>query len=213
MLARFAEGCAKPLRVAGYAPMFEGLIVRFGYVAIGLGTFFEGEAVLLAAGALAHKGLLSLPWVVCSATLGSLAWAQLWFQLGRALGGPLIERRPKWRARACGVERFVARYGSLFVLGFRFVSGMGTLAPALLGVSRYPAGRFITFDVWGAALWAAAFAGAGWGLGASLGGLLGRDVPWPTLVSAVLGLGVLLWLAARLAQLALSRRASRQRAR
>jgi membrane protein DedA with SNARE-associated domain len=193
--------------------MLEGLIVRFGYLAIGLGTFFEGEAVLLAAGAIAHKGLLSLPGVVCSAALGSLAWGQLWFHIGRLLGGPLIERRPAWRARAAEGERFLVRYGSVFVLGFRFVSGMGTLAPALLGASRYPAGRFVSLDVWGAVVWAAAFAGAGWGLGAGLSGLFGRDIPWPRLVAAVLGLSLVLWTITRLAQLAWARKASRQRAR
>jgi membrane protein DedA with SNARE-associated domain len=191
--------------------MFEGLIVHYGYWAIGLGTFFEGEAVLIAAGAIAHKGLLSLPIVVCAATLGSLGWAQVWFHVGRMLGGPLIERRPTWRARAGDVERFTARYGSLFVVCFRFIAGMGTLAPALLGVSRYSARRFIVFDVVGAGAWATAFACAGFGLGAGLDRLLGRAISWDELLGVAIGFGLLLWFVARLARSAAARRAREPR--
>ena len=39
----------------------EELIVRWGYLAIGFGVFLEGESVVILGGALAHRGLLSLP--------------------------------------------------------------------------------------------------------------------------------------------------------
>lgn len=189
--------------------MFDDLIVRFGYFAVALGTFLEGEVVLLAAGAIAHKGLLSFPLVLCSATLGSLAWAQLWFRVSRAFGRRVIEARPAWHARAGQVERFIRRYGIAFVLGYRFVSGMGTLAPALLGATGYRPRGFVLFDLIGAALWSVAFGGVGFGLDAGLRELLGRPIHWDELISAIVGLGLLLWLATRMVQHAATPRAAR----
>jgi membrane protein DedA with SNARE-associated domain len=44
--------------------MIETFVAQWGYLAVALSVFFEGEATLIAAGALAQRGLLSLPGVV-----------------------------------------------------------------------------------------------------------------------------------------------------
>jgi membrane protein DedA with SNARE-associated domain len=165
--------------------MLETLIVRWGYVAIGFGTFFEGEAVLVLAGALAHQGLLSLPLVMVSATIGSVAGDQLWFQLGRRFGQPFLDRRPAWSATVDRVRRLLARYGSAFVFGFRFIYGIRTVTPALLGISGYPPPRFVWLNLTGAIVWACALGSAGWLLGTALTGMLQRAAH----VEELLGLG------------------------
>jgi membrane protein DedA with SNARE-associated domain len=172
--------------------MFETLIVHWGYLAVALGTFVEGETVLFAAGALAHKGLLSLPFVIGAATVGSVAWAQLWFRIGARLGRAGLERRPALRARALEVERFLMQRGALFVVTFRFLTGMGTAAPMLLGAFGFPAGRFARLDPIGALLWASAFSAGGWGLGLGLGRLL-VNAAWYQLALAAAALGLSLW--------------------
>src|SRR5262245_557136 len=107
--------------------MLESLIIRWGYLAVGVGTFFEGEAILVLAGGLAHRGLLSLPLVVLAAFVGSVAGDQLWFQLGRRYGRALVARRPTWQARADTVQRRIDRHGGWFVFGFRFLYGIRTV--------------------------------------------------------------------------------------
>jgi membrane protein DedA with SNARE-associated domain len=166
--------------------MLETLIVRWGYLAVVLGTFFEGEAVLVLAGALAHRGLLSLPLVMLSATIGSVAGDQLWFQLGRRFGQPLIDRRPAWSALVDRVRRRLDRYGSAFVVGFRFLYGIRSVTPALLGISGYPSSRFACLNLAGGAAWAAAVGTAGWALGAALTNMLQRAAH----VEELLGVGV-----------------------
>ncbi len=173
--------------------MLEALIARWGYWAIGVGAFFEGEAVLVAAGALAHKGLLSLPAVMLAAFSGSVAGDQLWFQLGRHYGRPLLERRPAWSARAEQVNQRLARYGSVFVFGFRFIYGVRTITPALLGMSGYSASRFAWLNLSGALVWAVAVGGAGWALGAALAGLLQRAAHVEELIAAALAVALLAW--------------------
>lgn len=156
--------------------MLEAFVARFGYLAIGLGTFLEGETVLLAGGAFAHKGLLSLPGVIVAAFVGSLAGDQLWFFAGRHFGRRVIERRPRWKAQVARIDGFVARFGTAFVLGFRFLYGLRSVTPLFLGASGYPALRFALFNVIGAAVWAVGFGVGGWALGATLATVLRRSV-------------------------------------
>ena len=51
----------------------EELIQRFGYAAIIVGTFLEGETILVIGGFAAYRGYLSLPLVMVCALLGSLS--------------------------------------------------------------------------------------------------------------------------------------------
>ena len=170
--------------------MLETLIVHWGYLAIVLGTFFEGEAVLVLAGALAHRGLLSLPVVIVSATIGCVAGDQLWFQLGRRFGQPLLDRHPAWSARVDAVRHRLDRYGWAFVFGFRFIYGIRTVTPALLGVSGYSSTRFAYLNLAGGIVWAGAVGAAGWALGAALTGMLQRAAH----IEELLGLGVVMAL-------------------
>jgi membrane protein DedA with SNARE-associated domain len=180
--------------------MFEALIIRWGYLAVGLGTFFEGESILVAAGAMAHRGLLSLPLTIVVAFVGSVTGDQLWFQLGRRFGRPLLERRPTWKARAAAVERRLERHGNVFVLGFRFIYGVRTVTPAFLGMSNYPLHRFALLNVIGGAVWAVVVGGAGWACGAAVASVLKRAAHVQILLlllCVALGLAWVLWKVVR----------------
>lgn len=174
--------------------MLESFILRWGYVAVGAGTFFEGELILVAGGALAHRGLLSLPLVMLAAFLGSVAGDQLWFHLGRRFGRRLVERSDRWRAHARLVDAWLARHGVLFVFGFRFLYGIRTVTPLVVGASAYSAPRFAALNVLGAASWAMAVGGGGWLLGASLERLLQRTARVEELAVAIVVLALLAWL-------------------
>jgi membrane protein DedA with SNARE-associated domain len=94
--------------------------------------------------------------------------------LGLRYGQPFIEKRPKIKLRTAVVEGWLRRYGTVFVLGFRFLYGLRSVTPVLLGASRYSARRFLGLNVVGAALWAVSFGYLGYGVGASLAALLDR---------------------------------------
>ncbi|MBX3209465.1 MAG: DedA family protein [Labilithrix sp.] len=173
------------------------LIARWGYAAVAVGVFFEGETIVIVAGAMAHRGLLSLPGVIVAAFAGSVTGDQLWFHLGHRYGRGFAERRPAWRRRAERVEALFERYGTFFVLAFRFFYGFRTITPVVLGVVGYPAGRYTILNAIGAALWAVAFGSAGYGLGAGLRGILRRTTRVEELLLAAIVAGALLWLASR----------------
>ena len=63
--------------------LIQTLIQNYGYWAVFVGTFIEGETILLLGGFAAHRGYLALPWVIVAAFFGSLCGDQLFFFLGR----------------------------------------------------------------------------------------------------------------------------------
>jgi membrane protein DedA with SNARE-associated domain len=144
----------------------ESIIRSYGYGALFLGTLLEGETVLILAGLMAHMGLMELPLVMLVALLGSFLGDQFYFFLGRRKGAALLDRHPAWKRRAEKVHRSMRRYRNGIMLGFRFVYGMRTITPLLLGMDRtVPIRRFILLNLIGAALWSVAVAAGGYFFG------------------------------------------------
>jgi len=153
----------------------EHLIATYGYLAVAVGTFLEGETVLVVAGFAAHRGYLHFRYVLLAAFLGSLAGDQLYFFLGRKHGPALLARRPLWQARAAKIHRILEQRPALFIFAFRFglLYGFRTVAPFVIGMSRVPTSRFVLFNTIGAIAWALSIGGLGYFFGHALELVLG----------------------------------------
>ncbi|WP_263143906.1 DedA family protein [Pseudomonas sp. RIT-PI-AD] len=175
--------------------MLQQLLHDFGYFALFLGTFFEGETVLVLAGFLAFRGYLDINLVVLTAFFGSYAGDQLWYYLGRLKGRSLLQRKPHWQAMGDKALNHIRRHPDIWVLSFRFVYGLRTVMPVAIGLSGYPPLRYLLLNGLGAAVWAAALGWAAYHFGAVLETILGdikRYELW--VLGALLVLGVGLWI-------------------
>ncbi len=173
----------------------EHLIETFGYWAILIGTFFEGETVLVLAGFAAHRGWLDLPWVMVAAFCGSVAGDQLWYYIGRRHGTPLLMKRPTWRERMDKVSARIRRHGDLLVLTSRFLYGLRTVIPFAVGAARVPPLRYAVLNIAGAAVWSVAFAFLGYYLGEALSRLLPRFHHYEhEALIALAALGLAFWI-------------------
>ena len=133
---------------------WELIIGSYGYIALLLGTFLEGETILILAGFAAHLGYLYLPWVILVAFLGTLSGDQLSFYLGRRQSRFFLDTHPAWQRRLERVERLFERYQTLLILGFRFLYGLRTVTPFVLGRSGVGRGYFFLLSTVGAMVWA-----------------------------------------------------------
>jgi hopanoid biosynthesis associated protein HpnK len=156
--------------------MLEGLSAEAAYFALALAAFVEGEAVMIAAGALAQAGQLYWPAVIVAGAAGSFAWGQTWFTLGRWLGPRLLARFPAWEPRAAVVKNWLLRWGTWVVVGGRFAAGMGTVLPAVIGASGFRRGRFVLLDGVGAFLWSAVLTAVGLGAARGVERIVGRPL-------------------------------------
>jgi len=174
--------------------MIEALISRYGYVAIFVGTFLEGETILVLGGFAAHRGLLWLPGVIACAFVGSLASDQLFFFIGRRRGAAWLARRPGWQANVARVRALIARHETLIILSFRFIYGLRNVTPLALGMSEVSVAEFAALNAIGAAVWAVAVGALGWFVGNAAKDMLGHLERYELRVVAVIvSLGLALW--------------------
>jgi membrane protein DedA with SNARE-associated domain len=144
---------------------FDTLIREYGYVAIVVVTLFEGETIVLLAGAAAHFGYLELPWIIATALAGSVAGDQFWYGLGRCWGPRIISLRRSWQQKAERVYHHLRRHQDWLILSFRFYYGLRTITPFAIGSAHVPKLRFLILNFIGAVLWSVTFTFAGYFLG------------------------------------------------
>ncbi|MCF5467596.1 DedA family protein [Pseudomonas syringae] len=194
--------------------MLQNFLNEFGYFALFLGTFFEGETILVLAGFLAFRGYMDLNIVIIVAFFGSYAGDQLWYFMGRKHGRKLLARKPRWQLMGDKALRLVRKHPDIWVLGFRFVYGLRTVMPVAIGLSGYPPGRYLLLNGIGAAVWAAALGSAAYHFGAILEGLLGNIKKYELWVlGALILLGLCLWIRRRFKNARIAREAREEKDR
>lgn len=170
------------------------LIEHYGYLGVLIGTFLEGETVLILGGFAAHRGYLSLPGVVLCAFGGSLLSDQLLFYLGCRHSRFLLRRRPHWEPRVARLKLSINRYRIPIILAFRFWYGLRMVTPFTLGMSKVRWPEFIVFNVIAAMLWAVVIGYVGYLFGHALQVFLGDLKSYETLIfSGLVLLGALAW--------------------
>lgn len=174
---------------------FESLIQDYGYLAILVVTFIEGETIVILAGIAAHLGLLELPWVIVTAIAGSVSGDQLWYYLGRHWGPKIIARRLSWQEGAQKVYRHLERHQYWLILTFRFYYGLRNVTPFVVGSAQIPRLRFFTLNLIGAIVWAVVFAGAGFFLGKAFEEFIDDYHRYALyLIGGFVALGISIWL-------------------
>jgi membrane protein DedA with SNARE-associated domain len=154
--------------------MIETFVSRFGYLAVFLGTFFEGETFILIGGFFAHRGYMAFMTTVTVATFGAFSGDLFYFYIGRRHGLALVQRSRRGRALVPWLEQFMDRYHLLWIFGVRYLYGVRWLAAALAGSSRISSLRFASLALPACFLWALLIAGLGWAFGSAVARLLGN---------------------------------------
>lgn len=148
-------------------------IIRHGYVWLFLAALVERlglpllvTPVMVAAGAVAGIGDLSLLGIIAVAVVASEIGDLVWYELGRQQGSSVlrllckISLEPDSCVRRS--ENAFARHTTGSLIYSKFVPGVGRLAGPVAGMSGMSRDRFLLFNGLGSLLWAAVFALAGY---------------------------------------------------
>jgi membrane protein DedA with SNARE-associated domain len=142
-----------------------GLIDTYGYYAVLVGAFLEGETVLALAGLAAYRGYLDFYTVVVVALAAGFAGDQTFFWLGRLKGREILARFPQADQRAQRFDAHLRNWHAPLIVAVRFMYGFRILGPMLLGMGRVSTWKFIVFNFLGACIWAPLIAGIGYTFG------------------------------------------------
>lgn len=138
---------------AGVFPAAHGVTVFGGHIGFGVGAF----VVLALAG-----------------TLGYFVGALVGWAIGLYGGRPLLEQHGRWfhlsPARLDRAEAWFGRWGNLGVLIGRITPVIRSFVSIPAGIFEMPLAPYAVLTLVGSAVWAFAFAGAGYGLGSSYRG-------------------------------------------
>lgn len=117
--------------------------------------------VLLAAGALAGAGKLSLTAAIALGVVACLAGDMIWYELGRHRGRHVLDLlcRISLEPDSCvrRTEHFFVRHGTRSLILAKFIPGLSTITPALAGLFAVSLDRFLLYNGLGALLWVVAF--------------------------------------------------------
>ncbi|HEX6086252.1 MAG TPA: DedA family protein [Thermoanaerobaculia bacterium] len=174
----------------------ESLLQDFGYLAVFLGTFLEGEAILIAAGFFASRGYLDPIAVFVVAFAGAYAGHIFWFWLGRVHGVRLLDRFPRMKRHFGKGIRVFERYGAAAIIITQWIYGLRITCAVIIGMSRIGLVKFFIYQAVSCALWAAVIAAAGYYFGRAIERLLGRVEhmeKYALLFIAAIALGFWLW--------------------
>lgn len=128
-------------------------IKDWGYIAVFLGSLVEGESVILVACFMAHLGYLSLTKIMIIAFIGTLFADQALYYVGRYYGQALIQRFHALHAPANRAFKLLHRWDIWFILSFRFIWGIRTISPVVIGSSGITPQRYTPLNLVAAIVW------------------------------------------------------------
>lgn len=175
----------------------QGFIESYGYAAVFVGCFAEGETVLILAGFAARLGYLSLPWVMATAAIAGFCGDQVAFFVGRRWGPRLFAWSPRLARARPVIARKLEAHSTWVVFVLRFAVGLRIASPIVIGASGLPFLRFMLPNAAGAMVWATLVGGAGYVFGTAFTAMLTHAKHYEEIAFAVLAVVVIAFLALR----------------
>ena len=173
------------------------LIQQYGYVAVLLGTFVEGESIALLAGFLAHGELLDLRLVIVVSFIGSFSGDQTAYWLGRKFGSRWRPRSPVMQRRMADAERLLQSLSDSGAARFpvRLRNSQRDPVRRRQHQPNIPMLRFIALNAAGAAIWSISIPLIGYYFGETVELLLGsRHIYERRILGALVAGGLVIWL-------------------
>ena len=130
------------------------LLQHYGYFAIFIGAFFEGENVLMLGAYAVHQHVMSFWLLIAVAVVGSFIGDQFYYQVGRRYGQKLLQTKPKFAEKFERASQFIERFPILTILLMRFAWGLRTVLPITVGIKAYPLWKYILINLMACFLWA-----------------------------------------------------------
>lgn len=154
----------------------ELLIEQYGLLAIFLGTAFEGETAAFLGGVISHHGLLTYWPASLAASAGSFVGDQMWFFAGRYAAQWSLVRRLLDKPALARATQLLERYPTGFIFAFRFLVGLRTISPVVIGTTRISTRKFVVLNAAAALVWGQLFTALGYVFGHGIQQALG-DLP------------------------------------
>ena len=157
------------INAAGYSGLFAIVFAESGLF---FGFFLPGDSLLFTAGFIASTGkleiLILIPLLFAAAVLGD----NVGYAFGRRIGPALFTKKESRffkPAHVTHAHQFFLRHGKKAVFLARFLPIVRTFVPIIAGVATMPRKEFMTYNIFGGAVWVIGLL--------TFGYVLGKQIP------------------------------------
>jgi membrane protein DedA with SNARE-associated domain len=150
-----------PLCFRTFATM-EDFLHQYGYLALAIGSFVEGETAILVASSLVYSGVFGGLETVFFGFFGSFLSDWVYYLIGRFNGSYFLGRRPKLKLKLNPVQRFFETHRVQILFSYRFLYGFRIVIPVMIGLTGVRPAKFLAFSVAAGILWASVVSSAGY---------------------------------------------------
>jgi membrane protein DedA with SNARE-associated domain len=140
--------------LAATDPNLLRFLSQYGYFAILFAAFWEGEAVLIAAGVLCGSGYLDWRLTIIAAAIGGSAGDQIYFYAAHDRAARLINKSKRLRKWYPKISKFVLRHGTIAVLLSRFATGLRITIPLVCATAGMSPKKYSPLNLISAFAWA-----------------------------------------------------------
>ncbi len=128
---------------------------QWGYIAIAFFSLGGSMFIVAAAGVFAYMGHLNLAIALIVAALFNFLGDNILFLLGRYQKKEIINYLKKHRRKVAATTLLMRKYGDFVVFIQKFIYGVKTLIPLIMGLSKYDIKKFIFLNFFASILFVA----------------------------------------------------------
>lgn len=132
----------------------EQLIHDWGYIILFLYSFGGGFLALAVAGVFSFTGELNIFITIAVAASANIIGDQFLFYIARNNKAQAKQMMGKYDKYIHKTENFMIKLGSFAIILQKYIYGIKTLIPLVIGLTTYDAKKFLFFNIIGAILWA-----------------------------------------------------------
>jgi membrane protein DedA with SNARE-associated domain len=131
----------------------ESFIQDWGYIALALYSFGGGMVALAIAGVLSFNGDLNIYISIIVAVVANIAGDQFLFYMARNNKPQARNIMGKYEKFVGKTENMMVRFGSFAIVLQKYIYGIKTLIPIIIGLTDYNTKRFLFWNILGAIIW------------------------------------------------------------
>lgn len=163
-LERYLDTWAVQYGIWMYAILFGVIFAETGLV---ITPFLPGDSLLFAIGAIAARGVLSLPMILIGLSIAAILGDMVNYSVGKFLGEFVTRKfsrivKPEYIQKT---HDFYEKYGNKTIVLARFVPIVRTIAPFVAGIAGMRYRDFAIFNVAGGVFWILSMTLAGYAFG------------------------------------------------